>query len=246
MNVFRHNDSSLGCVKYVKSILPQIGNVSSLQIYFNDEDIPKQYKNVADVDVFDGEASETESTYLFIARNDKEDKELWLTGCTCGYKGTGPSTTHEVLELLGIKMDYSRIYNEKKILEREVTPHHSLNITFHLPQTENPYQAGEKHLKVTASFDYPDQRLKALDALKIFGKIKHNRLFQHKDKQYLPTEYTTDQIHYNYSTNHDLVLTESWSKFDDKILIMAIEVILENYDGTHKIQKIDKTGWQKL
>lgn len=68
MNIFRHDDSSLSCVNYVKSVLPHIGNISRFQVYFNDQDIPKQYRNVADVSVYDGEVIETERTYLFYCK----------------------------------------------------------------------------------------------------------------------------------------------------------------------------------
>jgi hypothetical protein len=40
MNVFRYNDSSVGCVDYGKKNLPHIGNISNFQVYFHDEDIP--------------------------------------------------------------------------------------------------------------------------------------------------------------------------------------------------------------
>lgn len=246
MNVFRYNDSSLGCVDYVKSVLPHIGNISSFQVYFHDHDIPIQYRDVADVDVYHGEVSKTKSTYLFIARNDKEDTELWLTGCTCGYGGTGPSTTQDVLELLGVKMDYSRIYNEKKIIEKDIIIHHDLNFIVYHPSKENPYQAGEKCLKITATFDHPDQKWNAKKAIMSFGEIRPLRSVERKDDRYFSPTYLTEKEQINYSTNYGLILSETWSEISEKVLMMGIKEILKNYEGNCKIEKIEESTWFKI
>lgn len=246
MNVFRHNDTSLGCVGYVKSVLPLIGNISSFQVFFLDEEIPNQYRSLADVEVYDGVVNELESTYLFIARNDTEDKELWLTGCTCGYGGTGPATTQDVLEILGVKIDYGRIYKEKKIIEEEITTHHDLNFVVYQPSEENPYKGGEKRIKITANFEYPDQKWNAKEALKSLGEIKPLRSMEGKDNRYFSTSYSTEKESYTYSTNNGLILSECWSKFDDKVLMMAIEETLKNYNGKYKVKKIEETAWHKL
>lgn len=177
---------------------------------------------------------------FFIARNDKEDKELWLTGCNCGYVGTGPSTTQDVLELLGVKMDYSRIYKEKKIIEKEIVTHHDLNFIIYHPSEENPYRVGERRVKVAASFNYPDQKWNAKKALKSFGEIKPLSSIKNKDKQYFSTAYSTEKEHYNYSTNNGLILRGTWSKLDDKVIMMAIEEVLKNYNGICHIEKIEE------
>lgn len=246
MNVFRYDDTSLGCVGYVKTVLPLIGNISSFQVYFEDHDIPNQYRDVADVDVYKGEVSKLKSTYLFIARNDKEDTELWLTGCTCGYGGTGPSTTQDVLELLGVKMDYSRIYKEKKIIEKDIITNHDLNFIVYHPSKENPYQAGEKCLKVTATFDYPDQKWHAKKALMSFGKITPLKSVERKANRYFSTTHSTEKAHLNYSTNYGLILRDTWSEISEKVLMMAIEEILKNYEGNCKIEKIEESSWFKI
>lgn len=246
MNVFRYNDSSIACVEYVKTVLPHIGNISSFQVYFHDQDIPKQYRNVPDIDVYDGKVHEMESTYLFIAKNEKEDKELWLTGCTCGYGGTGPSTTQEVLELLGVKIDYSRIYNEKKIILKEITTHHDLNFIVYNPSTENPYRAGMKRFKVESLFEYPDQKWNAKEALKSLGVIKPLRSIEKKSNRFFSTKYSTDKEHFNYSTNNGLVLGESWSKLDDDVMINLIQDYINNYGGSYQVKKIEENAWYNL
>lgn len=42
--------------------------------------------------------------------------EIGMSGITCGYEGTGPSTACEILKDIGVDYDRSTIFNEKKLI----------------------------------------------------------------------------------------------------------------------------------
>ena len=54
MEILRYSADPHSTVKYIKANLEFIDNITSFEVYFNDEDIPEVYRNVPDVYVYDG------------------------------------------------------------------------------------------------------------------------------------------------------------------------------------------------
>ncbi|MEY2195357.1 hypothetical protein AB7942_21865 [Neobacillus sp. BF23-41] len=49
----------------------------------------------------------------YLILTDSYRNQLHLTGCTCGYDGTGPHGTHEALNILGFKVPMGFIVSAK-------------------------------------------------------------------------------------------------------------------------------------
>jgi len=169
------NDS----VEYVKAILPLIGNIIEFEIFGNNEETP--YKGEEDF-----------YYYTFILRDDKEN-EIWLK-TLCGYSGSGPSATQEILQILGLKNNYN-ITNRNYIKEVNLLPAHNLNLLI----TRSFNEATEKeHLFwASLSFPYASNLFNAKNILKCFG---------------INNPIRTDRIG-SYGFLEDFISKNEWAKY---------------------------------
>jgi len=115
-------------IAFVRGMLNIVGNIKGFEVYYVNEPerIPQRY-----IIPYTDEHGTRVHQYNLILKFDDE-QELWIVNATCGYGGGGPGKTKEILQLCGVKMDYSTISDEKQII-REVTPHHDLNFVVCVP-----------------------------------------------------------------------------------------------------------------
>lgn len=119
-------------VKYARAITPLLGDITEFEVFRDYEQTPFK----------DGE--EERFGYSFILKDDKEN-EVWLK-TLCGYSGSGPNATVEILKILGLHEDYGITkQGENHIHKKNLKPsHHRLN------------------LLVTQSTEYPELSKKPL------------------------------------------------------------------------------------
>lgn len=128
MEIIRYKSDPHTTVKFIKTNLEFFNSITSFEAYFNDEDIPEIYRNVPDVSLFEGKRENVGINYTLILKDDENDQEIWLSGANCGYGGSGPSATIKILQILGVKFDYDRISEEKKIIATNLKSYHDLNL----------------------------------------------------------------------------------------------------------------------
>ncbi|WNB93411.1 hypothetical protein [Bacillus sp. NEB1478] len=240
MSVIRYCGDPHSTVKFVRGILPVIGNVTSFQVYFENEDIPASYRRVSDFGVSDGEPYEKETNYTLILRNDEWDLEVWLSGATCGYSGSGPSATIKILQLLGLKINYDEISEKKKIILSNLTPHHDLNILVY----EGDILNGERKKRVKASYSFKSAQDKwnAREQLKLLGHFNPlSSLLRfekcHRDEShYFPhLSYDTSKEWADYATNCALKLNRESNSLNNNQIYNLLDLLGFNC----KAKKID-------
>lgn len=112
----RFISGKVGCydsLKYAKNIVDKIGNIVKFEAfseektpYYEDFGIEKYY-------------------YNFIVFDD-EGNEVWFD-TNCGYRGSKPSVTEQILQFFGVRNEYE-IYTKKKIKEENLKVINDLNI----------------------------------------------------------------------------------------------------------------------
>lgn len=96
--IFIKDTTTNKCVSKFREHRSELGMIESIQVFFNNYDaILCGYYTPADYDWY-GEHNLIESP-LFVIR-DVNGKEIWLSGCNCGYGGTGPHGTASILRYL--------------------------------------------------------------------------------------------------------------------------------------------------
>lgn len=117
-----------GSLEYAKNIINKIGNIVKVEIY-NNEKTP-YYEDFGIEKYY----------YNFIAFDDEEN-EIWFD-TNCGYRGSKPSTTEQILQFLGIRNELG-IYTKKEIKEDNLNIVNDLNI---LVLSNNLYSNKSKEL----------------------------------------------------------------------------------------------------
>lgn len=228
MEIIRVNGAPDECVKQIKLNLSRIKNITEFEVYKNDEDIPNTYKQVPDVYVYEGERSETSKTYLLILRDPEGEQEIWVEGATCGYSGSGPRATKDILQLCGIKIDYDLISKMDKLVMRDLKPVQDLNFVvydakdfFHLEE--------EKRFKVEMKFNSARQKYEAREHLSLLGDIRplRDRVFYEEktEEYYFRLPYSTQGENYYSSTNNVITLIDVYKGLSDKVLCEIITEI---------------------
>ncbi|MGL4873968.1 MAG: hypothetical protein ACRC30_04885, partial [Clostridium sp.] len=141
-------------LEYAKNILNKINEVESFEI-FNDEKTP-YYEDFGIEKYY----------YNFIVR-DIEKNEVWFD-TNCGYRGSKPSITEQILQLLGAREDYG-VYREKKINEKSVRLVHDANIMVIL--YDKVKNIKKKLMLVKIKPNTAKDRYNSLIALKNIGSI---------------------------------------------------------------------------
>ncbi|WP_066066195.1 hypothetical protein [Neobacillus soli] len=247
MEIIRYCADPHSTVKYIKANLEFIDNITSFEVYFNDEDIPEVYRNVPDVYVYDGKRESQNRNYTLILRDDENEKEFWFSGATCGYGGSGPSATKQILQILGIKFDYNRISDEKKIIEKNLVSYHDINLMVYRPKNMLSMRR-EKILKVKLSFKTAHQKYRAKAALKCIGYIQplRNLIEEHDMVEDIDTfyfrdiPYSTEKEWAEYATNNALTLNRIYSKIQDETIKEIIENIGYSFNAKIEIKMYEK------
>ncbi len=214
---------SILAVKWVTSMLSWIGNVTEFEVYRDPETCP--YK------------SETNSreVYTLVLHGDNE-VDFWVAEANCGYGGTGPHATVEILQMMGLKRDFS-IYTDAPIFETNLEPCHRLNLV-----------VGTDHGSLfrpqfTMTSDYPraHKRMMAKDALSAFGSL----IPLHSGET--PEGLAALQQEYEwaeYKTNNRLVLDpEMVSDFSPSQIQAILRSVIQGTGGTCEFPDGSPARW---
>lgn len=239
MEVIRYSSNPLNTVKYIKEHLGFIDDVTGFEVYSDAEDIPEIYRNVPDVYLFNQRREFEPKTYSFILKS--RNQELWLSGPTCGYKGSETAATIEILQLLGVKYDYEKISKEKKIVERNLTVRHDLNIL--ICKREDWEAPREKLFKIKISFQSAERKFRAKSALRQIGDFEtleiliKSKVFDEVDAYYFrDLDYPTEQEAEPYATNTVLTLNRLYSKVSTEFVKEITEDICKRYAARYEFK----------
>jgi hypothetical protein len=203
-------------VNFVKSILPNLGNITEFEVYY--EESPYIVEE-------DGRKNE----YTFILRDDQEN-ELWLYSL-CGYGGSGPQATKEILQILGLKDDY-QISERKIIKETNLKPIHDLRL---IVFTHHEKILGEPEIRfmVESSFQYAYQLHSAKNALKCFGDL-YAELddHPHRSRTLFHGYETGKKEWYEYATNNRLIFDREYTTCTTDRLKAILNSIISANKGT--------------
>ncbi|WP_297636100.1 hypothetical protein [uncultured Clostridium sp.] len=156
-----------GSLEFAKNIINKIGNIEKIKIfnsektdYYEDFGIEKYY-------------------YNFIAFDD-EGNEVWFD-TNCGYRGSKPSMTEQILQLLGVR-DEVGIYNEKYIDKKNLRVINDLNI---LVLSNNRHSKTNKELlMIKIKPNKAKDRLNVVRGLENIGSFKkyEKKMTEYKKK----------------------------------------------------------------
>lgn len=228
MEIIRVNGAPNECVKQIKLNLPRVKNITEFEVYKDDEDIPTMYKKVPDVYVNEGERSETLRTYPLVLRDPEWEQEIWIEGANCGYSGSGPRATKDILQLCGIKIDYEQISKMDKLVMRNLNPVHDLNFVV-CEAKDFLHLEEEKRFKVEMKFNTAHQKYEAREHVSLLGDIRPLRdlvMYEEKTEEYyfrLP--YSTKGENYYSATNNVITISEAFKGLSDKVLCEIITEI---------------------
>lgn len=244
MSILRIDGASLECVEQISSKLKEIGNIDRFSVFF--EDIPAKYSDIPSYYLNeDGRWRDKKTTYLLILESLESDQEVWIEGATCGYGGTGPGATIEILQILGVRMDFNRITTEKVIEHENVNLEHDLN--FIIRQKADDYEVSdlnnEKLMKVMMKFKNPYDKWTAKDTLRILGYFQPLRHFgdSGSESYYFRTPYDTTQEMSKYATNNVLTLHKRLSNIAIESIDQLIRQIAHEYHAEVITRKYERT-----
>lgn len=112
------------CVKFFKEHRSQLSQIDAIFVYFNNLDaILDDFYEISYTNGFGG------IKYLdnpFLVIRDVDGKEIWLGGCNCGYGGTGPHGTADILKFLVQEgtlpeSKFTKDYIDKLIWNRKIS-----------------------------------------------------------------------------------------------------------------------------
>lgn len=208
--------------KYVKTILPLIGNVTEFEVFRHQEDTPY-------VVIEDGE----KQRYTFILKDDN-DNEFWLY-TLCGYHGSGPNATLKILQLLGLKKDFDICEEENiHIKEKNLKPEHKLNLLIAKDQSVSfSDDKVEYYFVICVDFKYAYQKQALIKSLKNIGYIQHvlpsdKNLYE---KAYLFDNLETPEYEYYYYTNNILTLNRKFKEFSAEQVEVLLKSMIEYNSG---------------
>ncbi|MGL5560718.1 MAG: hypothetical protein ACRDC3_16340 [Paraclostridium dentum] len=218
-------ESSMDTVEYVKSNLKKMGNINEFKAFF-DED--HEY-----VEVVDG----YKHSYNLILLDD-EDTEFWLYS-NCGYSGTGPCNTSEILQLVGLRDDYG-VFEKKYIHEYDLEVNNDLNI---LVVEEDYGDTYKINFMGELKFDNAADRYSLMESLKVLGymqnldvdDIRFNKYYINTDIDRSYGEYKINQILFldkplrnKNSKETKNLLEHIFKKYCDNINIIEINCVIED------------------
>jgi hypothetical protein len=223
-------------IEFVRGMLQIVGNIKSFEIYYvnEPEKIPQQYKVP-----YTDEYGTRNHQYNLILKFD-DDQELWIVNATCGYGGSGPGRTKEILQLCGVKMDYSIIADEEqRQIIREVTPHHDLNFVVMRPLDEYSHKK-EKLFKISMTFEKAHKKWLVKDILEALGHINPLRdedPERIEEYYFRHLKYSTEHEWAGYRTNNSLTLKRQLRQIDTETVINLFQDICYDHNVKHEVHE---------
>lgn len=196
---------------YVKAMLNKIGEVKEFKVFFEDTDpyfeIEDGYKNY----------------YHFILKDDNEN-EFWID-TNCGYGGTGPSHTKQILQLVGARGDY-KIDKKRKIHEKNLELNHDLNMLVILNDYFNLKEKYRILFRVEARFNNSTSRFKLVEFLEALGNLHPHILDDVRFSKYFKDYDYVDNSLGQYKVNNILFLSRHLKNISIENLKELLETII--------------------
>lgn len=204
---------SVDILEYVKNNLKYMRNIVEFKA-FKDED--HDY-----YDIINGNKS-----YYNLILSDDGEGEFWLHS-NCGYNGTGPVTTWEILELVGLRGNYG-IFTDKKIHKYNLKPNYDLNILV----VELDYSDESDEYKINflskIKFSNSYNRYKLVESLRVLGHICNlHREDDRFNKYFVNCDFK--QGYGEYGVNQILFLDKPLQNLNSKDIKSIIENIVNKY-----------------
>lgn len=200
--------------EYVISMLKKIGDLESFEIHFDE-----MYHNPITVN---GETY----YYTCVLINDNGD-EFYLN-TNCGYGGTGPKCTEDILQLLGFREE-CEIFKEKFITRQNINLIHDLNVLF-ISNKCTPQEKQRFKLEIKPYNAYV--RYKTLEILSCMGDVMNYTCATIDDKILLnyPTKYYSSGVNQE-DINKVIFLDRSYDSFSNEQIISILECLLQRMWG---------------
>lgn len=109
------NASTSGCLDFYEKNRCHLGDIATVSVFFEEFDsiIRGNFQQLDENAMLPG-------FHYLVAPNmiirDFEGKEIWLSGCNCGYSGEGPSGSMSILQQIGIDNDLAQKVYSNDIL----------------------------------------------------------------------------------------------------------------------------------
>lgn len=213
---FSSDDPHLA-VAYAKAVLPMVGNIMEFTVYRDYDKTPYRDGNDA---------------FTFILK-DNQENQIWLR-TLCGYSGSGPSATQEILLVLGLQDDYG-------ITERDyfhVTDLHP-SFRFNAQVSKNTHRrvTNDKPLFwVSCNFENAYQLRNFRNCLKSLGYLNPAR-DQFIEVPSVLKEHQGQIEWADYATNNQLTLVRPFESMNSEHLKEIVQNIVNNNSG--KVEFLD-------
>lgn len=202
--------SSMHTLEYVKNNLKHMRNIVEFKAF---KDCGHEYYDII---------NDTKCYYNLILSDD-DYGEFWLYS-NYGYNGTGPMTTCEILELVGLREDYG-IFSNEKVHESDLEPNYDLNI---LVVEFNNLEEYKIDFLDEIKFSYAYDRYKFVESLKVLGNVYNLNIQDDRFNKYFVNS-SIEQGYGEYGVNQILFLDKPLQNINSK----NIKSIIENIVNKH-------------
>jgi excisionase family DNA binding protein len=239
-------------LKFFYETRDKLGQIIKIAIYFDELD--------SILDGYIEPSTEDYGSNLFrvsspsMVITDTDGKEIWLNGCSCGYGGTGPHASAEILRSLNIKLQYDEVLSSKvvKIFRQQNSwnflPRESIYDSIRSPaNNHNPlfkFYQKEGSLVLLQDED-PHWDISLVDLVSRYQAFLPNPVFMtifHSDEQARAYGYFRRNFHHGHDIAYRVILKDEkgnqiWLKYfnyTDKTILddPKIRDILEYCDFT--------------
>lgn len=176
---------------YVKAMIGKMGNIKEFIAFRNDTD---PYFEIED---------DCKKYYHLILIDDREN-EFWID-TNSGYSETGASFTEKILQLVGIRQNYSIDKNEI-VHEKDLELNHDLNLLVVLEDFNNSKEEHKILFMLEATFNNAALRLKIIKALKTLGNMYSHNMDGQRFNKYFENYKHVDSSCGEYTVNNILFI----------------------------------------
>lgn len=178
---------------YVKAMIGKMGNIKEFKAFCNDTDpyfeIEDGYKQ-----------------YYHLILIDDRKNEFWID-TNCGYSGTGPSFTEQILQLIGARENYN-VEKNKIIHEKNLELNNNLNVLVVLNDFYNTKEEYKILFMVEAKFNNAALRFKTFSALETLGEVYSNSVNDRNFNKYFGGYNYIDNSSGQYKVNNILFINK--------------------------------------
>lgn len=146
--LFDRSSNTCKSVKFFKENRTKLSDIIAIYAFFDRLDaVLNNFYIVTDSEVY-GDLKRVENPYVVL--QDIEGREMWLSGCNCGYTGTGPRGTKSILKILREEETINKYQFTDEFIEnissyRKITMVKKDNINWDITFTNSPFFTSKIH-----------------------------------------------------------------------------------------------------